>query len=87
MLIVTESQGLSWNEIKKRLSVYYFCDKAWLACYGKEHRMSGQECLRTIDSDRMAATLLLILRKKEIINQPTFEKTYREYKERLKEAA
>lgn len=49
--------------------------------------MSGQECLRTIDSDRMAVTLLLILRKKEIINQPTFEKIYRKYKERLKEAA
>lgn len=49
--------------------------------------MSGQESLRTIDSDRIAISLLLILRKKEIINQPTFEKTYRKYKERLKEAA
>ncbi len=48
--------------------------------------MSG-ECMRTIDSDRMAVSLLWILRKKEIINQPTFEKTYRKYKERLKEAA
>ncbi len=49
--------------------------------------MSGQECMRIIDSNRMAITLLWILRKKNIINQPTFEKTYRKYKERLKEAA
>lgn len=49
--------------------------------------MSRQECLSVIDDNRIAIILLRILRKKEIINQPTFEKTYRKYKERLKEAA
>lgn len=49
--------------------------------------MSGQDCLSAIDDNRIAIVLLQILRKKEIINQPTFEKTYRKYKERLKEAA
>lgn len=49
--------------------------------------MSGQDYLSAIDDNRIAIVLLEILRKKEIINQPTFEKTYRKYKERLKEAA
>ena len=49
--------------------------------------MSGQDSLGVIDDNRIAVILLQILRKKEIINQPTFEKTYKKYKERLKEAA
>lgn len=49
--------------------------------------MSGQDYFRAIDDNRMAIVLLNILRRKEVINQPTFEKTYRKYKERLKEAA
>lgn len=49
--------------------------------------MSGQDSLGIIDNNRIAIILLQILRKKEIINQSTFEKTYKKYKERLKEAA
>lgn len=45
--------------------------------------MSGQDSLGVIDDNRIAIILLRILRKKEIINQPTFEKTYKKYKERL----
>lgn len=49
--------------------------------------MSEQVCLSAINDNRIAIVLLQILRKKEIINQPTFEKTCRKYKEKLKEVA
>lgn len=49
--------------------------------------MLGQNSLIAIDDNNMAIALLQILRRKEIINQPTFEKTYKQYKERLKEVA
>lgn len=50
-------------------------------------RMLGQNRLNAIDDNNMAIALLQILRRKEFINQPTFEKTYKQYKERLKEVA
>lgn len=49
--------------------------------------MSEQGSLRVIENKRMAITLLQVLLEKEIINQPTFEKTHKKYKERRKEAA
>ena len=36
--------------------------------------MLGQNSLIAIDDNNMAIALLQILRRKEIINQPTFEK-------------
>lgn len=53
----------------------------------RSREMSEQVCLSAINDNRIAIVLLQILRKKEIINQSTFEKTYRKYKEKLKEAA
>lgn len=49
--------------------------------------MSRQDCLSVVDDNRMAIVLLYILRRKEVINQPTFENAYKKYKKRLKEVA
>lgn len=56
-------------------------------CYRREHRMSEQKKLCVIDDNKMAIVLLQILHSKKIINQPTFEKICKKYKERLKEVA
>lgn len=49
--------------------------------------MWEQKKLCVIDDNKMAIVLLQILHSKKIINQPTFEKISKKYKERLKEVA